>query len=343
MNYLQVPESPATTRRRISDLHFAQTLNELRKKSISELSLVFDVLRGGTPSPCGSGIIHPERDDSEETNPGPLPEEKRKKSRRKRVQSTWKALRIQNLQRNYHIVQEEKAMQAVPTAPIDASKFVAYVSERRKKRILFKGEYLMIQRSIDAQKCRSDVGTTMNERNPYPDTLPYDYNRVILPRIPGNENSHYINASYVNSWLREKQYVVTQAIKTKPMNAEFWRLIWEVRTNCIVMLTKVFDFMRVMCLQYWPMTKFQFGDIEVETLEVKTYAHFVIRTFRMTRDVDGEAQSRTVKHFHFTEWELDSFPYISAFIELRRRVRQYLERNPVDAPMVVHCSVDYQS
>ena len=40
-------------------------------------------------------------------------------------------------------VQEEKAMQAVPTAPIDASKFVAYVQERRKKRILFKGEYLV--------------------------------------------------------------------------------------------------------------------------------------------------------------------------------------------------------
>ncbi|PIO57457.1 hypothetical protein TELCIR_21133, partial [Teladorsagia circumcincta] len=68
--------------------------------------------------------------------------------------------------------QEEKAMQAVPTAPIDANKFVAYVTERRKKRILFKGEYL--------------------------DTLPYDYNRVILPRLPCDENSHYINASYVN-------------------------------------------------------------------------------------------------------------------------------------------------
>ncbi len=40
-------------------------------------------------------------------------------------------------------VQEEKAMQAVPTAPIDATKFVAYVQERRKKRILMKGEYLV--------------------------------------------------------------------------------------------------------------------------------------------------------------------------------------------------------
>lgn len=34
-------------------------------------------------------------------------------------------------------------MLAVPSAPIDANKFVAYVQERRKKRILFKGEFLV--------------------------------------------------------------------------------------------------------------------------------------------------------------------------------------------------------
>lgn len=44
---------------------------------------------------------------------------------------------------NVVAVQEEKAMQSVPSSPIDATKFVAYVTERRKKRILFKGEYLV--------------------------------------------------------------------------------------------------------------------------------------------------------------------------------------------------------
>lgn len=92
-----------------------------------------------------------------------------------------------------------------------------------------------------------------------------------------------------------------------------------------------------MCLQYWPLTKFQFREIEVETTEVKTYSHFVIRTFKLTRTTPGSIETRIVKHFHFTEWELDSFPYISAFIELRRRVRQFMEKNPVEAPMVVHC------
>ncbi|KAK5974740.1 hypothetical protein GCK32_009078 [Trichostrongylus colubriformis] len=332
MDHLTVPDSPQQKNRRRD---VPGMWNELRNKSISELSLVFDMFRG--PSPSTSQVMHPERERASQST-GNLQTPPKGGRRRRRMRHTWKALSTANLARHYVLVQEEKAMQAVPTAPIDANKFVAYVTERRKKRILFKGEYLMINRSIDATKCRTDVGATLTERNPYPDTLPYDYNRVILPRLPCDENSHYINASYVNSWLREKAYVVTQAVRTKPMNVEFWRMVWELGSNCIVMLTKVFDFMRVMCLQYWPLTRFTFGDIEVETIDTHTYAHFVIRTFRLTRKAGEDSDSRIVKHFHFTEWELDSFPYISAFIELRRRVRQFTDKNPVDAPIIVHCS-----
>uniref|UniRef100_A0A1I8BPD2 Tyrosine-protein phosphatase domain-containing protein n=1 Tax=Meloidogyne hapla TaxID=6305 RepID=A0A1I8BPD2_MELHA len=266
--------------------------------------------------------------------------------------------------RNYiklraHKIQEEKAMLQAPTAPISAAKFVAYVQERRKKRILFKGEFLMIQRSVDPQRLTTEVGIRMGEKNQYPDTLPYDQNRVILEHRPGVEDSHYINASYVNSWLRERAYVVTQSVRNKQASNELWRCVWEIGANTIVMLTKIFDFMRVVCLQYWPQTQFQFGEIHVETLDTRTYAHFVIRTFRLrktggvgdltttSKDGKGETQKnindnnnfeeRIVKHFHFTEWELNSFPYISAFVEVRRRVRQWMERSPVDAPIVVHC------
>lgn len=42
-------------------------------------------------------------------------------------------------------MQEEKAMAAVPQYPIEVQKFVAYVQERKKKRILFKGELLVSQ------------------------------------------------------------------------------------------------------------------------------------------------------------------------------------------------------
>ncbi|KAI6242835.1 Tyrosine-protein phosphatase [Aphelenchoides fujianensis] len=197
----------------------------------------------------------------------------------------------------------------------------------------------MVLRSIDQQRCTTEIASKMGDRNSYPSTLPYDYNRVVLSPKGEDPDSTYINASYVQSWLRERAYVVTQAVKTKNASVEFWRMVWELKSNCVVMLTKVFDFMRVMCLQYWPLTHFQFGEIEVETLETKTYAHFIVRTFKLRRvdDTTGE-HARTIKHFHFTEWELQSFPYISAFIELRRRVRQWTDSQPTEAPLIVHCS-----
>uniref|UniRef100_A0AC34EZT5 Tyrosine-protein phosphatase domain-containing protein n=2 Tax=Panagrolaimus sp. ES5 TaxID=591445 RepID=A0AC34EZT5_9BILA len=133
----------------------------------------------------------------------------------------------------------------------------------------------MILRSVDPLKSQCNVASSQGDKNQYADTLPYDHSRVVLSKKPSDENSHYINASYVPSWLREKSYVVTQAVKSKPASNEFWRMIWELRANTIVMLTKVFDFMRVMCLQYWPVTVFTYGEIIVETLETKTYAHFV--------------------------------------------------------------------
>ena len=33
---------------------------------------------------------------------------------------------------------------------------------------------------------------------------------------------------------------------------DFWRLVWDEEVPAIVMLTKNFDLIRVMCVQYWP-------------------------------------------------------------------------------------------
>uniref|UniRef100_A0A915HUX3 Receptor-type tyrosine-protein phosphatase mu n=1 Tax=Romanomermis culicivorax TaxID=13658 RepID=A0A915HUX3_ROMCU len=122
-------------------------------------------------------------------------------------------------------------------------------------------------------------------------------------------------------------------------------MVWELNANCIAMLTKIFDFMKVMCIQYWPMTSCTYGQVHVETLDTKTYAYFIIRTFQICRAYqDGGpmpgATKRIVKHFHFTEWEANALPYVTALLDFRRRIRAYL-RSPAGAtksPMIVHCS-----
>ena len=63
-------------------------------------------------------------------------------------------------------------------------------------------------------------------------------------------------------------------------------MIWEQKSYVIVMLTKVFDFIRVMCCQYWPMEENKpemYGQIEVTLLSEEPLADFVIRTFRVRK------------------------------------------------------------
>ena len=51
-------------------------------------------------------------------------------------------------------------------------------------------------------------------------------------------------------------YVLKFIVKLLGPNEEtigdFWRMVWEQNSYIIVMLTKVFDFIRTMCCQYWP-------------------------------------------------------------------------------------------
>lgn len=97
MDLLQVPESPAPPRR-----HGGGLWDQLRKRSISELSLVMDVLRG-SPSPSGSQYIHPERASQSTGNLQGSPTTGRKSRRRRRVQKTWQAISPSHFQKQMQI------------------------------------------------------------------------------------------------------------------------------------------------------------------------------------------------------------------------------------------------
>lgn len=63
-------------------------------------------------------------------------------------------------------------------------------------------------------------------------------------------------------------------------------MVYEQQSHIIVMLTKVFDFIRVMCSQYWPMDcnkPKRYGQIEVTLLTEEPLADFQIRTFKIRK------------------------------------------------------------
>lgn len=87
------------------------------------------------------------------------------------------------------------------------------------------------------------------------------------------------------SILKPKAYIATQG-PTEETENDFWRMVYEQQSHIIVMLTKVFDFIRVMCSQYWPMDcnkPKRYGQIEVTLLTEEPLADFQIRTFKIRK------------------------------------------------------------
>ena len=118
-------------------------------------------------------------------------------------------------------------MAAAPAGPVEAGRVLAYVAERKKKKILLRGEFLLIRKSVD--DAPRDVGQSKenSDKNQYQEIIPYDRNRVILNLLPGDAHSDYINASYLDvrcpilpqSYLAERRTDCRAGTRSRPTSS----------------------------------------------------------------------------------------------------------------------------
>ena len=102
---------------------------------------------------------------------------------------------------------------------------------------LLKQEFASVFRG---QLMKWDYGKQVQHRakNRYGNLLPYDHSRVVLETIGSDENTDYINANYVDGYKCVNRYVATQG----PLNntiTDFWRMVWQLDSHQIVMLTSL--------------------------------------------------------------------------------------------------------
>ncbi len=173
-------------------------------------------------------------------------------------------------------------------------------------------------------------------KNRYANILAYDYTRVRLPLLPGDPYSDYINASFVDGYRRPAAYVAAQG-PTPVTVIDFWRMIWEVRSSCIVMVTNLEEKGRVKCHRYWP-TNFReemalMEDFVVVLTHEEDFPDFVVRTLKVQKG----AVSRIVKQYHYTSWPDHGVPESTAgTLTVLKKARA--GRDADSGPMVVHCS-----
>ncbi|KAM4772852.1 receptor-type tyrosine-protein phosphatase kappa isoform 2-T2 [Rhinophrynus dorsalis] len=208
----------------------------------------------------------------------------------------------------------------------------------------FKEEYesLLFQSFFEGQSASWDVAKKDQNRtkNRYGNIIAYDHSRVILQPVEDDPSSDYINANYIDIWLyrdgyqRPSHYIATQGPVHETVY-DFWRMIWQEQSACIVMVTNLVEVGRVKCYKYWPDDTEVYGDFKVTCVEMEPLAEYVIRTFTLERR--GYNEIREVKQFHFTGWPDHGVPYhATGLLSFIRRVK--LSNPPSAGPIVVHCS-----
>ncbi|XP_069125800.1 receptor-type tyrosine-protein phosphatase mu-like isoform X3 [Argopecten irradians] len=172
-------------------------------------------------------------------------------------------------------------------------------------------------------------------KNRFKTTFPYDHSRVILDKIGNDPNSSYINANYIDGIGDMKVYVACQGPRENTLD-DFWRMVWQLNTGKIVMVTKLVEGGKIKCHQYWP----EEGDslktkhFNIRLDRERTYAFYVLRDISVTQTKTKEV--RQIHQFHFIAWPDHGTPNNLELVLFHRRVSSY--RTNLTGQMVVHCS-----
>ncbi|VDQ12056.1 unnamed protein product [Trichobilharzia regenti] len=82
--------------------------------------------------------------------------------------------------------------------------------------------------------------------------LPYDHNRVSLNRPTNSKETDYINASFIDGYMRRRAYIAAQSPFDMCTAHDFWLMIFQRNIAQIVMLTNLVEDSTLKCCQYWP-------------------------------------------------------------------------------------------
>ncbi|XP_077622972.1 tyrosine-protein phosphatase non-receptor type 22 isoform X1 [Crocuta crocuta] len=202
-------------------------------------------------------------------------------------------------------------------------------------------EFLKLKRQSTKYKADKIYPTTVAERpknikkNRYKDILPYDHSLVELSLITSDEDSNYINASFIKGVYGPKAYIATQGPLSTTL-LDFWRMIWEYSVLIIVMACMEFEMGKKKCERYWTEPgelPLQVGPFSISCEAENRKSDYIIRTLKAKLN----SETRTIYQFHYKNWPDHDVPSsIDPILELLWDVRSYQEDDSV--PVCIHCS-----
>ncbi|KAL3879734.1 hypothetical protein ACJMK2_032020, partial [Sinanodonta woodiana] len=221
-------------------------------------------------------------------------------------------------------------LKSLPRGMISLSDLWDYVQEKCLDDKYFAEEFETLpsgpQLATDAAQLPEN-----RKKNRYKDLYAYDVNRVQLKPL-GNDESDYINASFVDGYSTQRMYIASQGTTKQNLN-DFWRMLWQYDVEKIVMLTGLFEGGKHKCELYWPEEgqTSTFGCVSVTLHDTDLFADYVIRTLEMS--VSNE--SKRLTQFHYTAWPDKGVPRATSSLVL---FWNRVNREKTNKPIVVHCS-----
>ncbi|KAJ6658539.1 hypothetical protein lerEdw1_019926 [Lerista edwardsae] len=176
--------------------------------------------------------------------------------------------------------------------------------------------------------------TLLNEAWQFSETD--EFNRVIIPVKRGEENTDYVNASFVDGYRQKDSYIASQG-PLQHTTEDFWRMIWEWKSCSIVMLTELEERGQEKCAQYWPSDgSVSYGDITVELKKEEECESYTVRDLLVTNT--RENKSRQIRQFHFHGWPEVGIPTDGkGMINIIAAVQKQQQQSG-NHPITVHCS-----
>ncbi|XP_061704200.1 tyrosine-protein phosphatase non-receptor type 9-like [Cydia pomonella] len=157
--------------------------------------------------------------------------------------------------------------------------------------------------------------------------------------LPG-ESSEYKNASYIDGYRHPKKYITCPA-PLKNTRSEFWKMVWNHKSQIIVMLCNTIENGQTQCYRYWiPIegVALRCGELEIKTVKISsTRRDYTITELMVTGDDGGNLK---VTHFWYEQWqEHDLSPDELVFTDLLVMTKVYqLGIDARSSSIVVHCN-----
>ncbi|EFP02860.1 hypothetical protein GCK72_001984 [Caenorhabditis remanei] len=188
---------------------------------------------------------------------------------------------------------------------------------------------------IETQPChKPKTGhETHPEKNRYKDVYCIDDTRVIL-KWPEDNPNDYIHANWVKINGLNK-FICTQGPTEKTID-DFYRLVWQEKAPCVVMLCNIMELGKKKCEQYWPEAVdgsmvLMDGKLTVKITEPAREVEQNILLMKISL-TDDKGTVHNFEHWQWKAWPDRGVP------EIPMAVFRLLIRLKTASPIIVHCS-----